>query len=148
MKISELDRRFVVARIFIAMAVGVMVVSLSGCLATWRIRENTQEIRIMDVDRTPADYPLLYQVDPGDVLTFFNHFGEDVVMTFPDAAIIEEDQDASKAGVQIFVSQGRKRTVTLTANPPQDDLGGGHLGFMVMFGPGHGGAKMIVEPPN
>ena len=102
----------------------------------------------MDVDRTPSDYPLLYQVDPGDVLTFFNHFGEDVVMTFPEGAIVAEDENASETGVQIFVRKGGKRRVTLTANPPEDDLGDGHLGFLVMFGPGHGGAKMVVEPPN
>jgi len=148
MKISGLDGRCVVARIFVVMAVGVMVVSLSGCLSTWEIRQNTSEIRIMDVDRTPSDYPLLYQVDPGDVLTFFNHYGEKVVMGFPEGSIINEDEDPSTSGVQIFVRRGGKRRVTLTDDPPKDDLGDGHLGFMVMFGPGHGGAKMVVEPPN
>ncbi len=148
MKISELDRRRVVARFFAVVAIGMVSVFLSGCLTTWVVKSNNREIQIFDVDRTPSDFPLHYQVDPGDVLMFRNHFGEDLILEFPDGAIIDEDEDPAKQGVQVFLRRGGKRKVTLTATPPEDDLGGGHLGFVVVFGAGHGGAKMVVEPPN
>lgn len=127
----------------------VSMVFLVGCLSTWDFQTTNKKIMIGRTDDCATLYPFDFQIDPGDILTFYNHAGDEVTLIFPEGSIVDQDEDPTSSNIEITVKKGRKRNFTVSDTPPLNDLGNGNRGFQVFVkDPCHGGANMIVEPPN
>ena len=126
----------------------VAVVVLAGCLSTWEFPKTGLNIMIVKVGNCANWYPLDYQADPGDTVTFFNHAGRDLVLEFPAGTVTAQDEDPSTTTItEVSVEKGRKKDVTIVAEPvlTLDSSGNGVIIFFIKD-PCHGGAKMIIQP--
>ena len=117
MKFRFLDVNARHPRHVVLACVTMAAVVLVGCLSTWEFRSEGGEVQIIDADGCPRFVDLDYVAKWGDTLTFKNHFGDDVVLGFPDDTVTAPDEDASKEGIQVTVKKWKKKRITIADDP-------------------------------
>ena len=123
-------------------------VVLVGCLSTWEFRSEGGEVQIIDADGCPRFVDLDYVAKWGDTLTFKNHFGDDVVLGFPDGTVNAPDEDASKGGIQVTVKKWKKKRITIADDPAEPDSVSNYEMEVMILDPCQGGARIIIQPAN
>ena len=91
-----------------------------------------------------------YHFDKGDTVKFMNHAGKDVTLEFPVGTVTAQDEDSATAEIiEVTVKRGRKKLITIAADPDLT-FDAWNNGVIVVFitDSCHGGANMIIEPPN